>query len=124
MNQEVGQVAPPAVEKARSRFSRSLWMIEEIEHTLQLVPDEANRYYSLALIHIMRGHFNDAVKSLEKAVEANTEHVDAHWLLGEIHFKLGQYDKAAKALELVLRCEPDNLTALTWLSLAYHCLGY
>jgi len=122
-NLEVERVAPSASDKSKLSFSRSLWMIEEVEHILRLVPDEAERHYSLALIQIMRGFFNDAVKSLEKAVEANHEHTKALWLLGEIYFKLGRYEKAAAALESVVERDPDNLTAITWLSLVYHCLG-
>lgn len=123
ISQEVEQVSPTTSDKSKLSFSRSLWMIEEVEHILQLVPDEAERYYSLALIQIMRGFFNDAVKSLEKAIQANPEHVKALWLLGEIYFKLGRYEKAAATLESVIERDPDNLTAITWLSLAYHCLG-
>ncbi len=110
-------------EQASSQFSRSLWMIEELEISLKLIQDDSERHYSLALIQIMRGKFQDAVKSLGKAVEAKPEHIRALWLLGEIHIKLGQYEKGAEALEAVVRHEPSNLTAITWLSLAYHSLN-
>jgi tetratricopeptide (TPR) repeat protein len=107
----------------RSSFRRSLWMIEEIEHSLRLVPDEAERNYALALVHIMRGKFSDAIKDLSKAVEADPMHTQALWLLGEIYLKVGDYERAAAALEQVVTQQPDNLTAITWLSLAYHSLG-
>jgi cytochrome c-type biogenesis protein CcmH/NrfG len=119
----MGQVNPTAPEREGPQFSRSLWMIEQLEVSLESVPDDAERHYGLALIKIMRGKFHDAVKSLEKAVEAKPEHVSALWLLGEIHIKMGQYEKGAEALEAVVRQEPGNLTAITWLALAYHSLN-
>jgi tetratricopeptide (TPR) repeat protein len=107
----------------KSSFRRSLWMIEDIEHSLRLVPDEAERNYALALVHIMRGKFNDAIKALNKAVEADPRHTQALWLLGEIYLKVGDYERAAASLQQVVTIQPDNLTAITWLSLAYHSLG-
>jgi len=115
-------VTSTASEKTKLHFSRSLWMIEEVAYLLKLLPDEAERSYGLALIYVMRGKFIEAVKSLENAVEIQSEHVRARWLLGEIQFKIGNYQAAAEALEIVVKHEPDNLTAITWLSLAYHCL--
>jgi len=116
-------MASRTLEQASSQFTLSLWMTEELEVSLGLIQDDSERHYSLALIQIMRGKFQEAVKSLDKAVEAKPEHVRALWLLGEIHIKLGQYEKGAEALEAVVRHEPGNLTAITWLSLAYHSLN-
>lgn len=98
-------------------------MIEDIEHSLRLVPDEAERNYALALVHVMCGQFNVAIKELSSATEANPKHTQALWLLGEIYLKVGDYEKAAASLEQVVTQQPDNLTAITWLSLAYHSLG-
>jgi len=121
MGQESETRAHPEIDSPT--FRRSLWMIEDIEYSLRLVPDDAERNYALALIHVMRGRFNDAIKTLNKAVEANPKHANALWLLGEIYLKVGDYEKAAESLEQVVIQDPDNLTALTWLSLAYHSLG-
>src|SRR5436305_991533 len=90
----------------RPTFRRSLWMIEDIEHSLRLVPDDAERNYALALIHVMRGRFNDAIKTLRQAVEANPGHANALWLLGEIYLKTGDYERAAESLEQVVIQEP------------------
>src|ERR687891_180797 len=92
----------------RPAFQRSLWMIESIEHSLRLVPDAAERNYALALVHIMRGRFNDAIRTLKEAVGANPNHASALWLLGEMYLKTGDYEKAAESLELVVTQEPDN----------------
>ena len=107
-----------------TRIRRSRWMIEDLKHSVELVPDEAERHYGLALILIMLGRFNEAVDSLGKAIEANPDHVDALYLRGEIYLKLGEHKKAAELLEQVVKRDPDNMTAITWLCLAYYCLGY
>jgi tetratricopeptide (TPR) repeat protein len=104
------------------QFHPSLWMIEDLEHSLNLVPDEAERYYALALIDVMLGQFPQSLKSLSMAVEANPKHIASLSLLGKIYFKLGEYERAAFTLEQVLNKEPDNITALTCLCMAYHCL--
>jgi lipopolysaccharide biosynthesis regulator YciM len=119
----MGQATPTAPKNEGPQFSRSLWMIEELEVSLGLVSDDAERHYGLALVKIMRGKFQEAVQSLEQAVEAKPEHVRALWLLGEIRIKTGQYEKGAEALEAVLRQDPGNLTAITWLTLAYHSMN-
>lgn len=102
---------------------RSRWMIEDLEHSLRLVPDEAERYYAMALTELMLGEFLRAVNSLNLAIRANPQHMPALNLMGELYFKLGHYEKAAVALEQVLAQEPDNMTAIIWLCMAYHCLG-
>jgi tetratricopeptide (TPR) repeat protein len=119
----MGKDSPTSSKKEGTQFSRSLWMIEELEVSLESVPDDAERNYGLALVKIMRGKFQEAVIRLEQAVEAKPEHIRALWLLGEIRIKMGQYDKGAEALEVVLKHDPGNLTAITWLTLAYHSLN-
>jgi tetratricopeptide (TPR) repeat protein len=113
----------PALDVAQRRVWRSIWMLEELEHPLNLVPDEAERNYGLALIKVMLGRFNEAVKSLSAALEANPRHKLALSLLGDLQFKMGNYKEAAASLEKLVDQEPDNLSAITWLCLAYHCLG-
>lgn len=111
------------LDRSKLLFSRSWWMIEHIEQTLKLVPDDAERHYSLALVEVMLGKFDDAIKSLDKALEAKPSHLPSLWLLGELHFKYANYEASVELLERVVRSQPDNLTAITWLSLAYHNLG-
>ena len=119
----MSQGSPTPSKKQAPPFNRSLWMIEELEVCLESVPDDAERNYGLALIRIMRGKFQEAVKSLEQAAEAKPEHIRSLWLLGEMRIKMGQYEKGAEALEAVLRQDPGNLTAITWLTLAYHSMN-
>lgn len=109
---------------AAQRFRRSVWMLEEIQVALKLVPDKAQRHYSLALMDVMLGNFKEAIDNLDHALQANPDYVLAMALAGELHLKLGDHKKAAALLEQVVSREPDNMTAITWLCLAYHCLGY
>ncbi len=108
---------------AQNQIHRSVWMFQDLEYSLTLVPDEAERYYGLALVQVMLGKFLDAVKSLRLALKSDPQHLRALSLLGELHFKLGGYQQAATYLEQMVKLEPDNITAITWLCMAYHCLG-
>ena len=111
-----------ALYEARARVRRSQWMLDEIQRSLALVPNVAERYYGQALAQIMLGRVGEAVLNLSSAVEADPDHLPALHLLGEMLLKLGQYRKAVKVFEKVLSHEPDNMTAITSLCLAYHCL--
>jgi tetratricopeptide (TPR) repeat protein len=122
-NEGLSLVEPPTG-AVTQRFRRSVWMLKEIQDSLQLIPDEAERFYSLALMDVMLGRFNEAISNLDRAIQANPDHVLAMGLAGELHLKLGDHKKAATLLEQVVSRDPDNMTAITWLCLAYHCLGY
>jgi tetratricopeptide (TPR) repeat protein len=122
-NEGLQLVGPPTSGETQ-RFRRSVWMLKEIQESLQLIPDKAERYYSLALMDVMLGRFTEAISNLDRTIQANPEHVLAMALAGELHLKLGDHKKAAMLLEQVVNREPDNMTAITWLCLAYHCLGY
>jgi tetratricopeptide (TPR) repeat protein len=89
------QLVQPSEGEPTLRIRRSLWMLEEIKRSLQLVPDEAERHYSLALLEVMLGRFNDAIASLERAVQVSPDHLPALSLLGELHLKMGDHRKAA-----------------------------
>jgi tetratricopeptide (TPR) repeat protein len=118
------QLVPPASSGAAGRIRRSLWMLEELQHSVQLVPDEAERHYGLALLQVMLGKFTDAIASLDRVLQADPKHIAAMFLEGELQLKLGEHKKAAVLLEQVVSREPENMTAVTWLCLAYHCLGF
>jgi tetratricopeptide (TPR) repeat protein len=116
-------VMNPALNQAKQYMRRSLWMIQELEHSVNLVPDEAERYYGLALICIMLGKFKEAIKNLSSAIEAAPNNLSALYLLGEMNLKLSRYEQAAAVFERVVSHKPENLAAITELCLAYHCLG-
>jgi hypothetical protein len=50
-NEGLSLVEPPTG-IAKQRFRRSVWMLKEIQDSLQLIPDEAERFYSLALMDV------------------------------------------------------------------------
>jgi tetratricopeptide (TPR) repeat protein len=122
MTNEVNYLDHAALNDARQRVRRSQWMIEEIERSLRLVPNDADRHYGQALAFLLLGRIQEAHRSLNSAVDADADHLPALTLMGETLLKLGEYKKAASVLERLLHHEPDNMTAITGLCLAYHCL--
>jgi tetratricopeptide (TPR) repeat protein len=99
-------------------------MLEDVQRALQLIPDEAERYYGLALMGVMLGRFNESISNLERVIQANPDHIAGMALLGEPHLKLGEHRKAAALLEQVVSREIEKMIAITWPCLAYHSLGY
>jgi len=111
-----------ALHAARQRVRRSYMLVEELERLLGLVPIEAERYYGQAIAMFVLGRVQEGIMNLNLAVKADPDHLPALQLLSQTLLKLGEYKKAAIILEKVLSHEPDNLTAITSLCLAYHCL--
>jgi tetratricopeptide (TPR) repeat protein len=119
---EMNPLGHAALHDARLRVRRSYVMIEELERLLKLVPIEAERYYGQAVAMFVLGRVQEAIMNLNLAIKADPDHLPALQLLSQTLLKLGEYKKAAIILEKVLSHEPDNLTAITSLCLAYHCL--
>lgn len=122
MTNELSDLDQAALNDARRQVRRSQWMIEELERSIRLVPNDADRHYGQALAFLLLGRIQEANFSLNSAVEADADHLPALTLMGETLLKLGQYQKAVSVLERLLYHEPDNMTAITGLCLAYHCL--
>lgn len=119
---EMNTANQAALYEARQRVRRSYAMVEELERLLRLVPVEADRYYGQAVAMFILGRVQEAVMNLDQAVKADPDHLPALQLLSQLLLKLGEYKKAVNVLEKVLSHEPDNMTAITSLCLAYHCL--
>jgi tetratricopeptide (TPR) repeat protein len=113
-----------SLEKTRQGFQESLWIIQALKHPLELVPDEAERHFAMALLQMLLGNFTEATNSLNLALDADPHHMASLTLLGEMQFKFGDYAKAIIILEQIVSREPDNLTAITWLCMSYHSLGF
>lgn len=105
------------------QVSRHLWMLEDLENLLPLVPQDAERFYGLALVQMMRGRFDEGIRSLEEAVKANPLYAPASYLLGDMYLRLGKCKEAITELEKAVKRNPSDLNALLWLSLAYRRLG-
>lgn len=105
------------------QVSRHLWMLEDLERLLPLVPSDAERFYGLALVQMMQGRFDEGITSLEKAVKANPLYAPASYLLGDIYLRVGKCEEAITELEKAVKRNPSDLSALMWLSLAYRRLG-
>jgi tetratricopeptide (TPR) repeat protein len=113
-----------SLDKTRQGFQKSAWVIQALKHPLELVPDEAERHFGLALLEMLLGNFSEAINSLDSALDADPHHIAALTLLGEMRFKFGDYAQAVIILEQIISQEPNNLTAITWLCMSYHCLGF
>jgi hypothetical protein len=50
-NEGLSLVDPPTG-AVTQHFRRSVWMLKEIQDSLQLIPDEAERFYNLALMDV------------------------------------------------------------------------
>jgi tetratricopeptide (TPR) repeat protein len=116
-------VTSSGVNDPAKQINRHLWMLEDLENLLPLVPQDAERFYGLALIQMMRGRFNEGIRSLEKAVKANPLYAPASYFLGDMYLKLGKCEEAITELEKAVKRNPSDLNALLWLSLAYRRLG-
>jgi tetratricopeptide (TPR) repeat protein len=116
-------VPPSGVNDSVKQTNRHLWMLEDLENLLPLVLQDAERFYGLALIQMMRGRFDDGVQSLVKAVKANPLYAPASYLLGDTYLRLGKCEEAITELERAVKRNPGDLNALVWLSLAYRRLG-
>jgi tetratricopeptide (TPR) repeat protein len=113
-----------SLDKRSQGVPKSPWIIQALKHPLELVPDEAERHFGLALLQMLLGNFNEAINSLDSALNADPHHMAALTLLGEMRFKFGDYAQAVTILEQIVSREPNNLTAIAWLCMSYHSLGF
>jgi tetratricopeptide (TPR) repeat protein len=111
------------VNRPTIEVERHLWMLEDLERLLPLVPSEAERYYGLALVQMMLGRFDEGIRSLESAVKADPLFAPASYLLGDMYLRTGKCEEATEELEKAVRRNTSDLNAIMWLSLAYRRLG-
>jgi tetratricopeptide (TPR) repeat protein len=114
----------PETEAAIPQLRPTWLMMEELARLLHLVPDEAERNYGLALIHRICQRDEEAIKSLQIAVEANPQHSAALSELGEVYFKQERYEDAVQIFEQVVKLGGrGSLTAITWLFMSLYFVG-
>jgi tetratricopeptide (TPR) repeat protein len=114
----------PETEEAIPQLRPTWPMMEELARLLHLVPDEAERHYGLALIHRICQRDEEAIESLQAALESNPQHATVFSELGETYLKSEQYENAAWAFEQVVRLGGHgSMTAITHLALSLSRLG-
>ncbi len=82
-------------------------VLAEAQARAQNHPEDAGAHFDLGSIYYVRGHFEQAVEELERAVELAPDHGDANYMLGLAYAKLKRYDDARRAFEAA-REKTDN----------------
>lgn len=76
-------------------------VLAEAQARVRQHPEDAGAHFDLGSIYYVRGHFEDAVKELERAVELAPDRGDASYMLGLVYAKLERHDKAQRAFQAV-----------------------
>jgi len=66
----------------------------------------------LGFRYLQQGEYQTAMEKLNKALEADPNHVAAHNALGLLHAALGQYEDAERAFQRALHIDPADSAAL------------
>ncbi len=86
-------------------------------------PPATGTDYELAVPHLQRSDFDQAIPLLEKAIAANPNLVQAQGDLGFAYNQKGLYDKAIPCLKKVIELVPNQATAHINLGAAYNGKG-
>jgi polyferredoxin len=79
----------------------------ELEAALERAPDPAALHYDLARFHEARGRLDEALRSLEEALEARATPA-AFDRLARLHFEAGRGDEALAVFDRALSAFPDQ----------------
>jgi DNA-binding winged helix-turn-helix (wHTH) protein/TolB-like protein/Flp pilus assembly protein TadD len=80
----------------------------ELAGTAALIdPQIAEVHWALAFVHVQGRRHDDAMRSLNKAIELNRSFADAYAFLGGIQTYVGQPSKSVPLLRTAMRLNPD-----------------
>lgn len=88
----------------------------DLEHALEISPDEADSIHALGLIAYESDDFSGAEERYRRAIELEPRHAAAWNDLGVINFRRGAYRDARICFEKTLEIDPDNAEA--WYNIA------
>ncbi len=74
-------------------------VLAEAQTRVRQQPDDPEAHFDLGSIYYVRGHFEEAVNELERAVELAPDHGDANYMLGLAYAKLGRSEDARRAFQ-------------------------
>lgn len=99
--------------------------IETFRRAIAIAPQEHNGYYfcAMALNRRPEGGGLEAIALLQKALAISPDDAKCRVLLGQILLAQGRSKEGIAELERALRYQPDNVSALYQLALAYRRLG-
>ncbi|MEO8187110.1 MAG: tetratricopeptide repeat protein, partial [Burkholderiaceae bacterium] len=71
-------------------------------------PDIPDVYWALGFVHVQSQRHDQAIKSLQHAIELNPSYADAYAFMGGIYTYVGQPEKSIPLLRMALRLNPDG----------------
>jgi len=93
--------------------------LEYWNEALQINPEQANVYKSMALLYMKKGQFEDAVEQFRKALEIQPELADVYVNIGHSLMMSGRPNEAIEALKKEIQISPDADFAYFLLGQAY-----
>jgi tetratricopeptide (TPR) repeat protein len=108
------------VEIQWERYDRAL---PNLNHALQLLPNNARARYYRALVERNEGNLDEAIADLELVVRAFPRSRDAHRELGFSFYQQHKYPDARTEYLAVQAIDPDDLAAHYNLAILYRRLG-
>ena len=111
--------------------------LEMYTEALKQETDNPDLYFNKSILHIQLAQrletkgdstaakiqFEDAVSTMEKAVELNPGDLEAKTRLGELYQELEMWDKAAKTFEEILEEQPENAQVMKKLAITVYRQG-
>jgi tetratricopeptide (TPR) repeat protein len=95
----------------------------DFERAIRYRPNFAPHLYDYALASMNAGQWEEAQKSVEAALRADSKMAEAHDLEGRLLSKKGQWAEAVREYREALRLRPDFATAQLDLALALASSG-
>jgi tetratricopeptide (TPR) repeat protein len=108
------------VEIQWERYDKAL---PNLNHALQLLPNNARARYYRALVERNQGDLDGAIADLELVVRSFPRSRDAHRELGFSLYQQHKYEQARDEYESVQSIDPDDLAAHYNLAILYRRLG-
>ncbi len=82
--------------------------MELAETARQIDPDIPEVHWAIGFVHVQSRRHDDAIRSLQRAIELNRSFADAYALMGGIHTYIGQPAQSIPLLRTAMRLEPDG----------------
>jgi tetratricopeptide (TPR) repeat protein len=82
--------------------------ISAFEKLIEVAPDDANSYDSMAEGHYIKGDTAAAIQYYEKSLATDSTFSNPCYMLGRIYGELGRRDRATEYLERYLELDPDG----------------
>lgn len=98
-------------------------MLDELERTALLRPDDAALQINLGLARAAAGNLHGALSAFQRASDLRPELAEAHYLLGSAYFQAGNLLVARSCLERSLALRPQFFDALAQLGVVHARLG-